>query len=227
MQTHNSATHEAVKVSSLEERATFFFVAMGIIALTYGLFVVIDFLPEKPGSDNSVATEVGTTDTTAAESEEEVVSVAIDPLPVTIIFDTLNHKEITVLNPESSDITVLNEAIRHGVARHPDSATFDDVGTIFLFGHSTYLPNIMNKNLMAFNDIQKLVWGDTIRLQSGDTEYLYSVERVYEAKATEASVSIERGSARLVLSTCNTFGTKDDRFIVEASLVKSRPLTNS
>ena len=98
---------------------------------------------------------------------------------------------------------------------------------MFLFGHSSYLPHVLNKNFQAFNDIQKLVWGDIIRVQSSDTERQYRVSRVYKTAASEAEVSFEGEGTRLTLVTCNSFGTKDDRFVVEAELVETRSLPES
>jgi LPXTG-site transpeptidase (sortase) family protein len=108
--------------------------------------------------------------------------------------------------------------------RHPDSADFKNVGNIFILGHSSYLPNVVNKSFQAFNGIQKMTWGDKIRLQSADTEYIYRVEKVYKTKASDAVVPPTPGKARLTLATCNSFGSKDDRFVVEAVLIDTKPL---
>ena len=53
---------------------------------------------------------------------------------------------------------------------------------------------------------------------------MYRVERVYEAKASNAEVPLQFEEPTLVLATCNSFGTKDDRFIVESKLVETRPV---
>ena len=210
--------------SELEQRVVFFFVVVGVISITYGIFFIADFLPEEK-ADVVVEEQVPVTETeiivdTPIDVKEEVV----DPLPISIIFDALDGKHVTILNPDSGTVEALDSALLSGVVRHPESADFKEVGTIFLLGHSSYLPVVRNKNFQAFNGIQKLKWGDTIRLQSSDIEYVYSVERVYEAKATDAEVKIEKGDAKLVLATCNSFATKDDRFIVEAVLVGSHPV---
>lgn len=158
------------------------------------------------------------------DTPTEAVVANTDPLPTKIIFDDLNGKTIDVLNPTSRAIPDLDEALLAGVVRHPDSADFVNVGNIFILGHSSYLPNVFNKNFQAFNEIQSLTWGDTIRLQSGDTEYVYQVDRVYKASASALEVPNSRGVAKLTLATCNSFGSKDDRFMVEASLVETRAL---
>lgn len=226
--------------SKREQRLVFFFVCVGIISLTYALLYVIDFLPEKPKVVSEEITSVASNENTGASPRDTQVnsntSLDVDEgtsvtemnadtvLPVSIILDSLDSREITVLNPKSATVEALDNALLSGVIRHPDSADFAHTGTIFILGHSSYLPNVMNKNFQAFNGIQKLKWGDTIRLRSSDTEYVYSVDRVYQVKASDAEVPMQSDVARLVLATCNSFATKDDRFIVEAVLVESRAL---
>lgn len=231
--------------SKLEQRVVFFFVAVGIVSLTYGIFFLIDFLPEKPTPEMTETEEISTTastttvatlpileETSTASSTfskgdtrvTEGAGVPVDALPISIIFDTLDHKEVKILNPDSDSAQVLDEALLSGVVRHPGSADFENIGTIFLLGHSSYLPVVHNKNFQAFNGIQKLVFGDTIRLRSLDTEYVYSVDRVYQAKASSAEVPIQQTVAKLILATCNSFATKDDRYIVEATLVESHSI---
>jgi LPXTG-site transpeptidase (sortase) family protein len=213
--------------SKLEEQLVFVLVFFGVLSLTYSFFFLIDFLPEKPSEKTEeTITEnrgIAKNDSVMIETEdtESDVITVIDPYPTRIIFDALDNREVVILNPESQSIEALDTALLSGVVRHPDSADFARVGTIFLFGHSSYLPNVMNKNFQAFNGIQKLAWGDTIRLQSSDMEYVYRIDRVYEASANDAEVKIETGKAKLTLVTCDSFGSKSDRFIVEASLIES------
>ncbi len=215
--------------SKLEERLVFFFVCVGIVTITYGFFALVDFLPEKPGTKTSdvfgSAQIVTEGEETTSVVTQEVPEVVTEALPMSVIFDTLGGKEVHVLNPDSDDVATLDNALLAGVVRYPHSADFVNTGTILLLGHSSYLPKVNNKNFQAFNGIQKLVWGDTIRLRSADTEYVYSVDRVYEAKAIDATVDMAYGVSKLVLATCNSFGVKDDRFVVEATLVDSRPLS--
>lgn len=217
-------THESMFTSNLEKRVVFFFVAMGVAAITYGIFFIFDFLPEKPGSQpDEVAQTETVTEEPSAPEEVPAATLSVEPLPLRIIFDALD-KEVEVLNPTGTSVAELDTALLSGAVRHPDSADFENTGTIFILGHSSYLPTVHNKNFQAFNGIQKLVWGDTIRLQSADMEYVYSVDRVYEAKATEAEVPMQYTEAKLVLATCDSFGTKDDRFMVEATLISKKPL---
>lgn len=213
---------------ALQLRKVPFFITFFIVIIaTYALLYVIDFYPEPVTEEakKEVAVEemevVQAPEVEEAEAEEaeavpEVESV--DPLPVSIYFDKFD-KEVNILNPTSADYEVLDDALLKGAVRHPQSADFTEEGNIFVMAHSSYLPNVLNKNFQAFNDIQKLSWGDTIRLRSEDTEYIYRVQKVYEDKASELFVPFTPGESRLTLATCNVLGAKEDRYMVEAQLV--------
>ena len=93
---------------------------------------------------------------------------------------------------------------------------------MLLFGHSSYLNSVFNSAYKTFNDIQKLRTGDVVSIYSRNTEYRYRVVGVRLAKATNTDevidLSANRGK-RLTLVTCNSFGAKSDRFVVEAEFV--------
>ncbi len=212
-------------------KVPFLIVFFIVTFISYAALYAIDFIPEPIEATNSDSksaqiepvTPAGVTPTKPVEASAAVVN-ANATQPIKIIFDSLDGKQVKVLNPTSRDVAALDQALLSGVVRHPDSADFKNVGNIFILGHSSYLPNVINKNFQAFNGIQKLTWGDTIRLQSSDTEYVYRVEKVYKTTASEAVVQPTPGKATLTLATCNSFGTKDDRFIIEATLVSSKPI---
>lgn len=211
---------EQIKV----RKVPFFIVFFAVVLVTYSILFALDFVPEPVSSPaiESVTEEIEPSATVF--EDEPVIEVVIEPLPVTIIFDSLDAKRVPVLNPVSREIADLDEALLSGAVRHPDSADFSKAGNIFILGHSSYLPNVLNRNFQAFNGIQNLTWGDRIRLQSADTEYVYRVERVYEAVASDLIVPFTPGEARLTLATCNSFGSKDDRYIVEAVLIGKQSL---
>jgi len=219
-----------------------FFVAFAVIVtLTYSFLYILDFIPEpitEEVTEEAVEeTEIISESEAVSEISEPVSSVVpvkieiSEPavvsgsakLPRSIYIDALD-KEIKVLNPDSRVIADLDEALLSGVVRHPDSADFSEDGNVFILGHSSYLPNVFNKNFQAFNGIQNLAWGDTIRVNTDDTEYIYRVQEVYKAKASAVFVPNTPGEARLTLATCNSFGSKDDRFMVEAVLVDTKTL---
>ena len=203
-----------------------FFVVM---VIGYGFLYYIDFVPEAPKEANTAPEAVNTANTIAtttpvAVETPEADTTWGDPFPVSITIDRLG-KTVSVLNPSSNSIANLDAALLKGVVRHPDSGDLNDnKGNMLILGHSSYLKNVFNKNYQAFNEIQKLVWGDTIRLRSRDTEYVYRVDKVYEAKASTVSIPTQSTEQKLTLATCDTFGAKEDRFIVEATLISKKAL---
>lgn len=169
-------------------------------------------------SSQAAESTVNDSDSVAPASSDatvpEVESLPI--IPVALQIPRLN-KTVTVLNPQSRLINDLDAALLSGVVRHPDSARLDQEGNVFILGHSSYLPVVTNRNFQAFNGIQNLEWGDIIVLMADNgMEYTYRVERVYRARAEEVVVPIAGVGHRLTLATCNSFGSIDDRYMVES-----------
>ncbi len=221
---------EALWLRKVSFVLTFFMVFL----LSYGFLFWVDFLPEPVVADkkdlqekveqSAAVIETIQTDEISTTTPEVVPVIEETVYPDTIIIDSLEGRSVTVLNPTSRAIPDLDAALLYGVVRHPDSATLEQTGTVFLLGHSSYLPTVMNKNFKAFNGIQNLRFGDTVRLQSKDIEYVYRIDRVYRANASDVTVPIAGSVKRLVLATCNSFGVPDDRYIVEAEFVEVRTL---
>ncbi len=217
---------DAILLRKFAFLVTFFFVFLG----TYAALAWLDFLPELVKnpvtkevveSDNSLNENIQKTSTPTEEVETQEVLTKTNILPLMMTIESLD-KNITILNPESRDIADLDEALLNGVVRHPDSATLDQTGTLFILGHSSYLPVVRNKNFQALNGIQDLKWGDIIKISASEGEYVYRVDKVYRAKAQEVTVPIAGQAKRLFLATCNSFGSTDDRYVVEAELVEEK-----
>ncbi len=206
-----------------ERKKAFTSVFFMVMAVSYGFLVIIDFVPEAPAEETVLEVEVKTeTDEINAEGDFEMVADRGDlpksAQPERIIFDKLGT-DVAIFNPNTLDIDALDQVLLNGVVRHPLSADFVNIGNILIFGHSSYLPHVVNNNFQAFNGVQDLVWGDRIRLQSADWEYHYRIDRIYQAKASEDAVTNQRGTATLTIVTCNSFATTDDRYIIEATLI--------
>lgn len=215
----------------MARKGAFFAAFFVIMLISYGFLVIIDFVPEPIEGETSEqeAEETDESSDEAQGGEEEMPVIErepVAPLPISITIDDLD-RTVTVLNPASDSLAEMDAALTKGVIRHPASADFNDEGNILILGHSSYLPTVFNKNYQAFNGLENLAWGDIIRLHSEDAEYIYRVERVYEAKASELVVPNTRGAARLTLATCDVLGAKEDRFIVEAVLIDTKELARS
>ena len=128
--------------------------------------------------------------------------------------------------PTSTALEVLNDHLTRGVVHYPGSALPGEFGNVFLFGHSTGLRVVHNQAYAVFNGLKELTPGQVVRIRYGGREYWYRVTSVAMKAADEAWVDLRRDTKqrKLTLSTCNVFGAKTDRFVVEAEFVKSYPL---
>ena len=212
------------------KKLSFLVVFFLVFLFTYAFLSWLDFLPEpRVEKEPEVATQVAAT-LNAASLEATTTPVTTTEenrrpvLPHTINFLSLDRK-VAVANPASRAIADLDAALLYGAVRHPDSAALNQAGTVFVLGHSSYLPAVRNNSFQAFNGIQNLRFGDLIVLEGGGEEYVYRVDRVYRASAAQLVVPIAGTAQRLVLATCNSFGSSDERFMVEAELVEVKSLS--
>ncbi len=144
-------------------------------------------------------------------------SVVQGDLPTRIIIDKIGVN-IAVRNPASSSTQVLDDELLRGAVRYPGSGTIGH-GNMFLFGHSTGIKIVNNQAYKAFNHLKDLKAGDSIKVLSGTKVYLYKVNTVKLADSDKVVVDIASTKNMLTLSTCNVFGEKQERFIVEATFV--------
>jgi LPXTG-site transpeptidase (sortase) family protein len=138
--------------------------------------------------------------------------------PVRVIAKDINL-DVTVSNPTSVDVNVLDNALLGGAVRYPTSALLGVDGTVLLFGHSSYLPIVHNQAYKTFDGVQNLKPGQIVSVYSADMRYDYSVVQVKVADATQDSVELNPVGKHLTLVTCDSFATKSNRFIVTADFV--------
>lgn len=186
-----------------------------LFAVTTGFLGAVDALPEpsnsaaKSGSGRSVTAE-----NTTPEAPVRVVAHSIG-------------LDAAVVNPASTDIEVLDQALKKGAVRYPTSAMLGVSGTVLLFGHSSYLPVVYNQYYKTFNAIQNLKKGEVISVYSGNTEYRYKVAGVRVANATEDVVELPANGKHLALVTCDSFSKKTSRFVVTADFVGAYSLASN
>jgi LPXTG-site transpeptidase (sortase) family protein len=155
--------------------------------------------------------------------QEEKVTELKSALPERVIVERLGIDTV-VVNPLSSDIATLDAALLQGVVRHPLSGDLNDESNMFLFGHSTGFRVVQNEAFKAFNGLRNAKKGDLIRVQSSTDEYVYRVTNVTLVDAQESLVSFATGKKKLTLTTCNSFGAKEERYVVEADFIGSYAL---
>ena len=142
--------------------------------------------------------------------------------PMRIIIDKIGV-DTSVSNPTSADSTILNTALLKGTVRYPGSGTLGH-GNMFIFGHNTGIRVVNNQAYKAFNHLKDLVAGDMIRVQSIGGEFNYKVISVSLVDSAKSWVTFADDTNMLTLSTCDVFGQKQDRYVVQATFIKSLSL---
>jgi sortase A len=158
----------------------------------------------------------------ATQKSSTTIPVPTGDLPVRVIVEKAGIN-IAVSNPSSRDNNILNNNLLKGAVRYPGSGT-PGAGNMFMFGHSSHLRVINNQAFKAFNNLEKLKSGDIVRVQTKGKEYTYSVSSVKLADSDEAFVNLKTNRNMLTLATCNVFGEKQERYIVEADYIGVRTL---
>jgi len=162
-----------------------------------------------------------TSDTTVATDNTVAATQDNPEAPVRVVAKDIGL-DITVVNPESTDISVLDDALTEGAVHYPTSAPLGINGTVLLFGHSSYLPVVYHQYYKTFDGIQNLKTGQIVSVYSGTTEYRYAVTGVRVADSTDENdnqIPLYSDNKYLTLVTCDSFASKSNRFIVTATYV--------
>lgn len=111
------------------------------------------------------------------------------------------------------------KALERGVARYPQTALPDQVGNVFLTGHSSNYWWEKGQYKTVFALLNRLVAGDLIYVKYQGVVYTYKVNGQKVVKPTETSVLNPTTKPILSLMTCTPTGTALNRRIVTADLV--------
>ena len=208
-------------ISVLKNNIVKFIIIWFIIFL--GSFLVLsifDLVPESGEKEPEIEAPISN------KTLEEKLSLITPTLPKQVKIEEIGV-DVKINNPESRNIEVLDNSLNTGAVRYPSSGLLGQKTNILLFGHSSNLPIVRNKNYQAFNKLDKLNKGDKVSVFSDTHEFIYSVTSVEEADAANALVVFDSNKREITLSTCNTFGNLDDRFVVKADLVDVRPISGN
>lgn len=194
--------------------------ALGIVivfTITYGILFIAGFVPDELAPTRDSFNTLGRAPEEYMKSDTQSPPLSLEEEPVRIVIENIGV-DTTVSNPTSRAINLLDDLLKKGAVRYPGSG-LSGSGNMFIFGHSTGLRVVNNQAYRAFNRLGELEAGDEIRVEGKEYSYLYKVDRVRLALETEELVNFANGKTMLTLSTCNTFGKKQERFVVEASFV--------
>ncbi len=208
-----------IRATQTSVHGLFFRTGLTFSVLAIALFV-IDFVPVPRAT---VATDESLVLATAASALPVVPEVREEVLPVRITIEAIGV-DTPIIAPESTEAGVLDRALLTGAVHYPASAKLSESGNVLIFGHSSYLPIVKNKAYQAFNDLGKLKPGAKISVYSATHVHEYQVKQVRLVKADEAQIAFHTDTPILTLATCNTFGAKEDRYVVTALWVGKTPL---
>ncbi|HZS43012.1 MAG TPA: class E sortase [Candidatus Paceibacterota bacterium] len=212
--------------------ATFSFLFLGIFLVTFVVLYAFGLIPTE------LKEQTGTPNILNQLSENSIESITgennpqnpnplppTDQVPLRIQSDVigLNYQ---VINPSSTGNTTLDNALTEGAVHYPGSG-LPGYGNMFIFGHSTGFKVVNNKAYQVFNNIHNLKEGDQIKVLTKDRVYFYTVASVKLEKDTNAYVSFSTKQNILTLSTCNSFGAKEDRYVVVATYAGTAPIGKS
>jgi LPXTG-site transpeptidase (sortase) family protein len=194
-------------------------VAFFVVFFLFCVFLfVIDFVPESPGSTlpgSSSDISQATAGSQQQYPEENPVRIQAPAVGI----------DALVNDPSSTDVNVLDNSLSSGAVHYPASGLLGDTSRMYIFGHQSYLPIVHNQAYKTFNGLQNLKIGDEIIVYSATAAYHYRVFSVQQVTAAAGTVSLGGNDRMLTLSTCDSFGTKEDRYEVEAQFVSRSLLT--
>jgi LPXTG-site transpeptidase (sortase) family protein len=140
------------------------------------------------------------------------------PVPDRLVASSIGL-DAKIVNPRSRDYTILDDALLEGAVYYPGSGYLGENSNLLLFGHSSFLPVVRNQNYRVFNQIKNLSIGDTIEVYSNVEKFVYRVVSSTLAKEDTIRVNFYAEKPMLTLATCNSFGAKEDRYVIEAELI--------
>jgi LPXTG-site transpeptidase (sortase) family protein len=189
---------------------------LGIFTLTYTALLLLGLTPKQLSAPDVIVAEDEnifqiTGDTAFKELDTNLIPQKVEIPKIGI--------SSTIYIPKSVDVATLDTTLAKGAVYYPGSGTLQG-GNMFLFGHSTNWGVVNNQAYKTFNDLEKLVRGDQIQITGGDSTYVYKVTSVRRASEDDVLVEFDKGSRMLTISTCDTFGRKQDRWVVEAEFDK-------
>lgn len=129
--------------------------------------------------------------------------------------------DTAIINPNSTSYEVLDTALTKGAVRYPGSG-YPGVGNMFVFGHSTGFSVVQNQAYKTFNKLKNAKKGQTVTVYSKSAVYEYVVTNVELVDKSKALVEFDTTKNMITLSTCDSFGRDQDRYVVEAELTSVR-----
>ena len=198
----------------LENKGYFFINLFIILTMTFSILYLFGLVPE------AFKTIIG------RDPVKETTANRVGELPLSVVIPAIGV-DTQIYNPSTTSPKVLDDFLLKGAVRYPGSGLLGGSGNIFLFGHSTGFKIVNNQAFKTFNGLKNLKKDDLIHVFSDKYEYVYKVLSVEMVGADKALVEFNTKNEMLTISTCNTFGAKSDRYVVQFLYVAKKLLTNN
>jgi len=185
-----------------------------VFALLYSLGLVPDSIKVNEGDSLRTLWDKAQN---KAINEQLNQGLIVGENPTRIVIEKIGVDAV-VANPNTTSVATLDDYLKEGAVRYPGSGIIGR-GNMFLFGHSTGLAVVRNQAYKTFNGLKDLQIGDLIKIYGSSKLYTYKVTSVILVDENKALVEFGNNKNMLTLSTCNTFGAKSERYVVEAEFI--------
>jgi LPXTG-site transpeptidase (sortase) family protein len=184
-------------------------ISMGVFIVILTVLIFLGLTPKTFSVDNEPEKPL-------IKNQEEVIDSNNDSYtrPDAIVIPKINVNAV-IEKPNSTDVATLDNALTNGAVHYPGSGSIEE-GNMFIFGHSSNWKIVQNQAYKTFNGLEKLNSGDEIIIESDGQSYVYLVNSVKLVDEDDALVEFNNSKRSLTISTCNTFGEKQERWVVEA-----------
>lgn len=151
-------------------------------------------------------------------------NISLSPNPRQPIIPTKSQlviSKIDVKAPIIWDIPSeqIHNQLRNGVVHYANTAHPDEIGNVFIVGHSSDYIWSKGKYKNVFSLIGKLKAGDTITLNYQNQQYIYEVFDSAIIRPNDTSVLKPTDKPIITLMTCYPIGSTARRLVVKAKLL--------
>jgi sortase A len=196
--TGRTLAHSARKSAAIFRAASYFFLALGILALGYAGYVIVDAHAYQAYEQSKFENVI------PAEAHPPLIEGGVIG---EIEVPRLHLKAIVV---QGDSHTILRRAVGH----IPETALPGEAGNVALAGHRDTF----------FRPLRHIRLGDAITFKTPDGAFQYVVESTAVVAASEVGVLARSTGSTLTLITCFPFdylGPAPNRFVVRAREVVS------
>ena len=187
-----------------------------LVYMTDGQAGILNLVHEQVVGDTSVGTEENLKQSIDAQTEIQA-PVATDELPLFIDVPSLGIHS-TIEAPDTKSVSVLDDALSRGPVYYQGSGTPGN-RNMLIFGHSTGFSIVHNQAYKVFNNIKLGKTGEYVFIQTSTGVYTYVVQNVKKVSKYSTWIQFNSSKPLLTLSTCDSFGKKSDRWVLEAEYV--------